>query len=477
MFRYRAISCLSQEYAHPAKVIKIQNFRKIYVVLQNFRNQDSLSAGRKTIIKMKTRNTIAIISSVLAVILTATSCGDGLDPDFAYQRRFWNNHGSPATRQPSENAKRTLLIYSAGYNNLSSALRDDIDDICENYLPDNFGYSDNLLVFAHHSVSDYDYRTDNPPCLIRLFRNRDGKTVRDTVRTWPEETRAVDTETLTEVLEYVRKYFPASEYGMIFSSHSTGWLPPNFSLTTYSASSDDGTSSAGKPERSIGQDAYTKNEMDAMDFAAAIPFRLRYIIFDACLTGGIEIAYELKDKCGYLVFSSEEILADGMVYTNIISRLLDESPSNLIGVAEDYFDHYNSQSGQYRSALISVVDCGKLDPLANVCADIFDSHAGLLPEIQLSQVQSLNYQSRYFYDLRDILAQVSSDDEMAEVDAALDDCVLYKNHTEYFINHKIDTYCGLSMYLPNSVSGSIQEYLNSYYKGFKWNQATGWISD
>ena len=123
---------------------------------------------------------------------------------------------------------RTLLLYSAGYNNLSPVLKDDIDDICSGYLPEGYSFNDNLLVFAHHTVSDYNYRDEVQPCLIRIYRDRDGIAVRDTVRTWPEGTSAVDPETLRSVLEYVRDNYPSEEYGMIFSSHATGWLPPNF---------------------------------------------------------------------------------------------------------------------------------------------------------------------------------------------------------------------------------------------------------
>ena len=434
---------------------------------------------------MKSIYNIIISASLAATVLS--SCGDSLKPDFSGGRNFWNGNIGAVTRNPSEDTRRTLLVYSAGFNNLSNALRDDIDDIFESYLPEGYGYCDNLLVFAHHSKSGYS--TDIPPCLIRLYINHDGQAVRDTVHTWPSGTRAVDPETLADVLSYVKENFPSKEYGMIFSSHASGWLPPGYSLYTspsYSAPEASASSgsieakTAGKPERSIGQDAGNNAEMDVREFAKAIPFKLSYLIFDACLTGGVEVAYELKDKCGYLVFSSEEILSDGMVYTNITSRLLEETPSNLIGVAEDYFNHYNSQSGQYRSALISVVDCGMLEPLAEACERIFSGHTGQLGGIDPSKIQKLNFRTRYFYDFRDILSQIADESEMTEIDAALKDCVLYKANTPYFMytNNKIDTFCGLSMYLPSALkAGSTRDYLNDYYKGYKWNQATHWIPD
>lgn len=377
---------------------------------------------------------------------------------------------------------QTLLLYSAGYNNLSRDLQEDIDDICESYVPEgNRRNSDNLFVLAHHS--DRSYSDGKPPCLIKIYRY-DGTVYRDTVMTFPTGTSAIDTDVLNSVLSYIKENYPSDEYGMIFSSHATGWIPPNFSLTGssfFSAARVRGSAgTASGQERSIGQDAGTGEEFDVKDFAAAIPFKLDYIIFDACLVGGIEVAYEMKDVCDYLVFSQTEILADGMVYTNITRRLLEENPANLVGVAEDFYNHYNSSSGQYRSATISVVDCSGLEELASVCKEIFDAHMDELTMIDASEVQAMRkdmYWFPYFYDFRDIIVHAGmTDEESGTLDAELKKCILYKAHTEYFIGTEINTCSGLSMYLPTAVrSASTRRYLDSYYQDFKWNQATGYV--
>lgn len=408
----------------------------------------------------------AIHKWIIALLLPlmAVSCSDDiLGVGYRNPRNRYNSGTGIAGRNPTENMRRTLLLYSAGYNNLSSALREDIDDICNGYLPEgNYGYCDNMFIFAHHSVSDRDYNTPVRPCLIKVYRNRDMETVMDTVAFWSTETSAADAGTLREVLEYVRDNYPSKEYGMIFSSHATGWLPSGFPL-----------------EKSIGADYGNDMEMDIKDFAAAIPMKMEYIIFDACLVGGIELAYELKDVSSRLVFSSEEILADGMVYTDIVKRLLGNDPSDLEGVALDYFNHYNSLQGTYRSALVSVVDCSGLDGLADACKEIFSRHKGQIPGINPNEVQRLNFRTYKFYDLRDIVAHLAdNEDELAPVDAALEKCIDFKAHTDYTLGSlKINTFSGLSMYLPGALSESTEEYLSGYYKDFLWNRATGYISD
>ena len=78
---------------------------------------------------------------------------------------------------------QTLLLYSAGYNSLSSELKEDIDDICESYVPEgNRRNSDNLFVLAHHS--DRSYSDGKPPYLIKIYST--GSIVhRDTLMTFP----------------------------------------------------------------------------------------------------------------------------------------------------------------------------------------------------------------------------------------------------------------------------------------------------
>ena len=403
---------------------------------------------------------LLLLTGLLAAAVLAISCDKG--------------NSTPEQDGPV----RTLLLYSAGFNSLSTDLQADINDICRSYVPEGNGDGcDNLFFLAHHTSSTGNYSDKKPPCLIKIYRDSERHTIRDTIYTYPEGTSAIDTAVMTDVLKYIRDNYKSDEYGMIFSSHASGWLPPNFPLTGgyYTLASSD----SGGQERSIGQDAGTGDEFDVKDFAKAIPMKLDYIIFDACLVGGIEVAYELKDICDYLVVSQEEILADGMVYTNISRRLLEENPTNLVGVAEDFFNHYNSMSGQYKSATVSVIDCSKLQDLAEVCSGIFANHREELDAIDPDQVQQMRYLFEYFYDFRDIITHAGIDaDETEALDNALSGCIVYKANTDYFIDTELKTFSGLSMYLPTAVSSAgNRTVLDNYYKEFQWNQETGYIPE
>ncbi len=85
--------------------------------------------------------------------------------------------------------------------------------------------------------------------------------------------------------------------------------------------------------------------------------------------GGIEVAYEFKDKCDFIVASPAEILATGFPYDRVIEPLFDNN-ADLEEVCKRYYDYYNSQSGVYKSGTIALYNTSKLDAWL-LCAKLF----------------------------------------------------------------------------------------------------------
>ena len=183
----------------------------------------------------------------------------------------------------------------------------------------------------------------------------------------------------------------------------------------------------------------------------------------------------LRDKCDRILFSPTEVIAEGFDYANMGQKLLGGSTPDLEGVCSDYYEYYNSHpyGGQYRSATVTLVDCIRLEPLADICRIIFSRHRDALDAITPDDVQgyfTANY--HWFYDLYDIAAHAGADDtELAELEAALDGCIEYKAATDNFLTFPINVYSGLSMYLPCNGSG----YLDANYRELDWNKATGLV--
>jgi hypothetical protein len=401
------------------------------------------------------------------------------------------------SRIESAEKRNVLVLYSAGYNSLSDYLTADIQDLQQGWLPGT-GRNDNvLLIYSHLPAKRADYATQTSPSLTRLYWDEGGKTVRDTLKIYPETTRSATAEQLYDVLSYVQQEFPANSYGMIFSSHATGYLPSGYynKPGSYIYQEKDGMSyRAGMHRRrstpvpyyapehdpslpavkSIGQDQvgsyghYVSYEIELDDFAKALPMQMEYILFDACLMGGVEVAYELKDKCHRVGFSQTEVLAEGFDYKTITEHLLRSETPDPQAICEDYFHQYDIQSGIYRSATISLVDCSRMESLAQTCRTLFEKYRNEIAGLSPGSVQRY-YRSRYhwFYDLEDILAKAGiTAEELAQLRESLNECIIYKASTPEFMNEfRINTYSGLSMYLP--CNGS--EELDKYYRTLQWN--------
>lgn len=392
-----------------------------------------------------------------------------------------------------------MLLYSAGLNDLCQWLDEDIDELFQGFVPHKGNRADHiLLVYSRLTkrnpstgLCDKYSKEPQESALFRLY-SESGTVVADTIKVWGTDFNASNPESMREVLQFVYNRFPAKGYGMVLSSHASGWLPSGYysDPSKFDGEYNDGTvvwsSSARKRSlqteyppidpypavKSLCQDNITSGplEMELDDFANAIPFRLDYLLLDACLSGCVEVAWQLRGKADIVGFSQTEVLADGFNYLTIASSLLQHTPDP-VTVCRDYFESYQSRSGQDQSATISVVDTRKMEDLAVVCRALFEKYRDNINFLSGNRVQGyFRYDRHFFYDLQDILVKAGiTTEERATLETALSQCVLYKAATDFFLSIKIHTACGLSMYLPSMGS----DYLDGFYKArIAWNKDT-----
>ena len=363
---------------------------------------------------------------VLLALILAASCEP--EPVYDWYGPGYGEDDSKTDRIPVSEKRNVLLLYSVGFNSLSNYLEADIEDVKGGWLPSASRNADVMLVYSHLVAKDY--ATPNPPVLCRLYKTPDGKVVTDTLVVYDKDTRSASAEQLNDVLTYVNETFPAKSYGMVFSSHATGYLPAGYysSPTDYTFDWDLSYRSGRRdsspkpvpyvepwrdPElpavKSIGQDLVgpygdrVSYEIELPEFAAAIPMHMRYILFDACLMGGVEVAYELKDKCDMVGFSPTEVLSEGFDYSTLTLHLLCEDPDPK-AVCEAYYNQYRDKSGVNQSATISLVDCSSIDRLAGLCKELFTKYRKGLELIAPVRVQQYyTYSYHWFYDLESII--------------------------------------------------------------------------
>ena len=389
-------------------------------------------------------------------------------------------------------------MMSFGFNNLSASLAEDIRDLEKGFIPGSAPLDNYLFVFSH--LVESSYSAPSAPKLQRIYLGPDGNPMKETLLEMEPGTVSNSAECIREVLEFLKEKYPEIEsFGVLMSSHGTGWTPPGYCTTGYK---NEGNSDDIEWRRSAFPETYLSGEYlyeplpgvksmgytvtgvnptvayetDIREIADLLPFKLDYIIFDACFMGGVEVAYQFRDKCRSMCFSQTEILSDGMDYTTMISDLLSGNSADLVSLATNYFNHYDTASGAKRSATISVVDCTKLDALAAVCRDLFRRYDISKDKVNESKLQKYFHYANHawFYDLFSIAeAAGASETELSDLQWALDCCMEYKAATPIFALYgfPIRVHSGLSMYLPETE----RKNLNSYYSALDWNKVTGLV--
>ena len=387
--------------------------------------------------------------------------------------------------------RQVLLLYEAGFNDLSADIRYNINILRNGYLPEKGRNDDVVLVFSHlTSTYRQVFSEETVPVMFRLYSDH-GEPRADTLRVWPAGTPIANKEVMTEVFNWVREEFPAAGYGAILSSHATGWLPEGYysEPKRYEGADRGGVITYSPRLNSFGREYYSsgtkEQEMELRDLAAAIPYKLDYILFDACLMGTVEVAWELRNVCSYVVASPCEIPAAGLDFRNLTEHLLKPDQPDLQAVCEDYYNAYANNASY--GATITLVDCSRLDRLASICRELFARYRSGIQNLDGKNVQVYdrrigNKKYYVFFDLKDMLREAgASAADLAALQAALDEALLYEAHTDHFISVKLERCCGLATYLP-AYPGYKKDiyhgtaFLDGFYKeNIAWNQATSLV--
>ena len=299
------------------------------------------------------------------------------------------------------------------------------------------------------------------------------------------------------VLRDVMARYPAGSYGLIFFSHGSGWLPAgrlqNPSRASLSgqgepvraASSAQGTRSLGWDDGAGEEmpDGAAHAEMELSEFAAAIPDgTLDFIVFESCLMAGVEVAYALRDKTGYMLASSAEIVSPGFtpVYPSALRYLFDTSrgvEESLAAFGAAYMSHVDRLPGDYRSATLSLVAMQEMDLLAARTRELL---AGFThrPDI-ISGLQYFDRPGSYgdspavarYFDLGEWARRIGTQERYAVFGEQLERTVVWKAHTERFLPSQngfgIRNHSGLTTYAERPELPA----LNGYYRMTAWYRA------
>ena len=362
---------------------------------------------------------------------------------------------------------RTVLVYLAGDNNLS-----ELGEMAE-LLRAAWTYTGNRCLVYYDAA-------DAAPVLLSL---------RGGCSTWPEpwietvaeyaEENSASAEVFARVLDDVVRSYPADSYGLVYASHASGWLPAGTLADPRTASRSIGI------DRTPGTLGGGAAEMELADFAAAIPDgQFDFIIFEACLMAGVEVAYALRNKTDYIVASSAEMLVPGFIpiWRQNASRLLfDTSLSveqSLVRLAEAYYGYMDAQSGAYRSATLSIIKTERLNILAARAAEIYSTALSELSDI--GALQRFDRPGSYgdtpaaprYFDLGECLERMATAVQWTELEPLFSEIVVWKAATPTFMSgyngFTIERHSGLTTYIEQELFPE----LNEAYRLTEWYQMT-----
>ena len=341
---------------------------------------------------------------------------------------------------------RTVLIYMAADNSLSSYSYDNIESIVQGTSASALN-GGNLLIYVDAKNA--------APQLLQIKVKSDGKIQKLSVKDYPEQNSA-DPSVMREVFDKVIADYPADSYGLVLWSHGTAWLPYNVQPML----------------RSFGQDE--SNWMEIDELAEALPDHVfDFIMFDACYMASTEVAYALRDKADYILASPTEVLGEGFPYKLIIGNFFTET-ADLQQIAETFYNYYNQQTGLYQSASVSLIATEQLDNLAAICREIVigkENTIATLPIQELQQLEYLGYTYHALYDFDDFISRLATETQYTNYLSILNKVVLYKQTTPNATYAKgqlvINQFSGLSIYVPQDGLAT----LNDWYKGMEWYRA------
>lgn len=349
---------------------------------------------------------------------------------------------SCADDTPEKDAtERVVLIYLACDNSLSGEGYQKLEAL--SLWPGKPGCR--LLVYLDTS--------DAVPRLIEL----PGKGKRNTIKSYAELNSATG-DTFARVLSDVKSTYPSPSYGLVLFSHASGWLP------------EEALPSSGTAPIKLKSLAVDGNkEMGLIEFAQAIPDKsFGFMIFESCFMAGIETAYQLRNKTGYILASPAEILSPGFtpLYSAAVSQLF-EGPAGLQSFAQRAFDYWDTRSADYRSMTLSLVRTDSLESLAA----FIRQQAHTQNPVDVNQLQHFDRYTSYhlFFDFEDYYARLIPDQtKKQQLAQLLSQVVIWKAATPSFMSRyngfDIDRHSGITTYiLQQQFAG-----LNDWYKQLDW---------
>ena len=308
--------------------------------------------------------------------------------------------------------KQTILVYmpwsgDSNFSGLYDIFKENLDSIESGIKAQKGLRSSRLVVFLSKSATEselYEVRYENNVLVHKPIKTYSGH---------PYTTASG----IAEIINDTKSAAEALNYAMIIGCHGTGW--------TYKANWKDYPYQAKRYHFMMRQPAskwertrFFGSVSDLENYATDIEVlaegiaqtgtKMQYVMFDDCYMANIETAYTLKDVCNFLIGSTSEIIVIGMPYASMWASLATPTPNYATAVSKfhEFYSNYTVPCGA-----IAVIDCRKVEGLANVMRDI--NSAFTLDDALRDSIQVLDgFNPNIFFDLGDYVDKLCQDERM-----------------------------------------------------------------
>ncbi len=369
--------------------------------------------------------------------------------------------GDDPTPEPPAYGSRTVLIYLAADNSLSSQVSADLQEMKEGVAKLNSS-NIHLLVYIDAGGS---------PRLVELTK-KNGEVVESLIKSY-ESRNSVGTAETLEVFNEVfsNNKFLADSYGLVYWSHGDGWVPNPLPTSRW-----------------VGQDTgngtHYMNITDLVTILKSAP-HFDFLLFDACFMQSIEVAYAVRNYTDYYIGSPTEIPGPGARYDILVPAMFSEGDVAL-KTAVAYFDPYNENydSGKGNTNLnwtggvsVSLLKSSELERLANMTKQVLSGVANnteLRSKVFDYDKRSSFYSHVGYYDMVEMMRLLTDNSGFTAWKQVYDDAMTYwattpMNYSAFADMFSMKGTNGVSHYIPTSNSSAI----STAYRSTEWYEAAG----
>lgn len=363
--------------------------------------------------------------------------------------------------------KQMTLVYAINRSSLSADLVNNQEQMLNAMASLN---SDNYKLMI------YKYDEGMGPGLYLVKRNGTQKPSLQLMKRYDNAKLSTDPERIRDVINFAKSAYPGVQSNLFLWGHGLGCVNPNKYTGQTVIESTRADETAVMPSELpdvygfggeyLSEDTRQTNYIDLDELADAIPNGLFDTIwFDCCYMGGVEVAYQFRNKCNYFIGYPTEIMAEGLPYNLVLPKLMQDKPER-IEAAKNLYNYYNVKN---QAVTVAVMQMSAIEKLAEATKAIL--REGMFQPKQ-SALQNYSRLSIGYYDFRQYVNECAElngipAEKINAFNSALDEFVMYSAASSLDFNGRpisTDNFCGISTYYHTYNN----TYREQFYKKLDW---------